>query len=153
MEKYVYGSSAYKIEEYEYVDTQEQIKRQQQQLAAQRRKEALYRKFVASMIVYGIVIFMLAAGTVYSRVLVMQAETVVHNKQEQLHALTEENNNKKIKIEQSIDLKKIEELAITQYGMQRPDNNQTIYISVVQDDYGEVVQHTKAKNKILASIY
>ena len=95
MEKYVYGSSAYKIEEYEYDDTQEQIKRQEEELAAQRIKEALYRKFVRSMIVYGMIVFMLAAGTVYSRVLVMQAETVAQEKQEELKELTQENNKKK----------------------------------------------------------
>ena len=62
--------------------------------------------------------------------------------------LTKENSNKKISIEQSIDLKKIEEIAISQYGMQRLDKNQTVYVKVVQDDYGEVVSDRDNDNKI-----
>lgn len=59
--------------------------------------------------------------------------------EEELSELTETNNNKKIQLEKSVDLKKIEEIAISQYGMQRPDKNQIVYVRVVQSDYGEVI--------------
>lgn len=91
--------------------------------------------------VYIFVLFVLLVGLVYSKVLVMQAKASVETMEKQLIAITEQNSNKKIQLEQSIDLKKIEEIAISQYGMQRPDNNQIIYVKVVQDDYGEVIKN------------
>lgn len=138
MEKYIYGSSAFKIEDdiYRHPSTEEiEAKR----IAEENEKAALRRKFVRNMCVYGLIVFLLGAGTVYSKVLVMQASSTVQAKETELAKLMEENNNKKIQFEQSIDLKKIEELAITKYGMQRPDKNQTVYVNVVQSDYGEVV--------------
>ena len=69
----------------------------------------------------------------------MQAKTEVLNLEKQYANIVEENTNKKIQMEQSIDLKKIEEIAISQYGMQRLDKNQTIYVKVVQEDYAEIV--------------
>ena len=138
MEKYIYGSSAFKIEDdiYRHPSTEEiEAKR----IAEENKKEALRRKFVMNICVYGLIVFLLGAGTVYSKVLVMQASSTVQAKETELAKLMEENNNKKIQFEQSIDLKKIEELAITKYGMQRPDKNQTVYVNVVQSDYGEVV--------------
>ena len=138
MEKYIYGSSAFKIEDdiYRHPSTEEiEAKR----IAEENKKAALRRKFVMNMCVYGLIVFLLGAGTVYSKVLVMQASSTVQAKETELAKLMEENNNKKIQFEQSIDLKKIEELAITKYGMQRPDKNQTVYVNVVQSDYGEVV--------------
>lgn len=138
MEKYIYGSSAFKIEDdiYRHPSTEEiEAKR----IAEENEKAALRRKFVMNMCVYGLIVFLLGAGTVYSKVLVMQASSTVQAKETELAKLMEENNNKKIQFEQSIDLKKIEELAITKYGMQRPDKNQTVYVNVVQSDYGEVV--------------
>lgn len=138
MEKYIYGSSAFKIEDdiYRHPSTEEiEAKR----IAEENKKAALRRKFVMNICVYGLIVFLLGAGTVYSKVLVMQASSTVQAKETELAKLMEENNNKKIQFEQSIDLKKIEELAITKYGMQRPDKNQTVYVNVVQSDYGEVV--------------
>lgn len=138
MEKYIYGSSAFKIEDdiYRHPDTEE-IKAKR--IAEENKKAALRKRFVMNMCVYGLIVFLLGAGTVYSKVLVMQASSTVQAKETELAKLMEENNNKKIQFEQSIDLKKIEELAITKYGMQRPDKNQTVYVNVVQSDYGEVV--------------
>ena len=78
----------------------------------------------------------------------LQAQTDVSALETELAELTKENSNKKISIEQSIDLKKIEEIAISQYGMQRLDKNQTVYVKVVQDDYGEVVSDRDNDNKI-----
>ena len=138
MEKYIYGSSAFKIEDdiYRHPSTEEiEAKRK----AEENKKAALRKRFVMNMCVYGLIVFLLGAGTVYSKVLVMQASSTVQAKETELAKLMEENNNKKIQFEQSIDLKKIEELAITKYGMQRPDKNQTVYVNVVQSDYGEVV--------------
>ncbi|MBQ8526484.1 MAG: cell division protein FtsL [Clostridia bacterium] len=139
MNRYVYGSSAHKIEDDIYRQT-DAAAIEAERIAKENKKAQLRKSFLFKMCAYGIIIFLLAAGTVYSRVLVMQAATTAEQKQDELMKLIETNNKKKIEFEQNIDLKKIEELAITQYGMQRPDNNQTVYVNVVQQDYGEVVK-------------
>lgn len=87
-----------------------------------------------------LIVAVLMAVTVHTQVLLMQAKSTVENMEEELASLTETNNNKKIQLEKSVDLKKVEEIAISQYGMQRPDKNQIVYVRVVQNDYGEVIK-------------
>ena len=142
---YVSGTSAYKTyeNEYEYISPRERAEQSAKKSAYEKKKRAL----AITLCAYLFIVFILAAGTVYSRVLVMQAQSRVERLETELGELTEVNNNKKIQKEQSIDLKKIEELAITKYGMQRPVKNQTIYVNVVQSDYGEVVDSDFANTK------
>lgn len=97
------------------------------------------RKIAKVMCACLLVIAVLMAVTVHTQVLLMQAKSTVENMEEELAELTETNNNKKIQLEKSVDLKKVEEIAISQYGMQRPDKNQIVYVRVVQNDYGEVI--------------
>ena len=147
MERYTYGTSAYKIEDYGYEEAQ--VERNKAEEAEKESRDSIIRrKFVKSLCIYGLILFMLGAATVYSRVLIMQAESNVMQKEKELAQLTEQNNYKKIRIEQNVDLKKIEELAITKYGMQRPDKNQTIYVNVIQSDYGEVVKSSKQSSMV-----
>lgn len=147
MNRYYYGSSAYKIDTYEATET---VKRgpvavDDSKIYEIRKKR---KKAVAALCFYLLIVFAIAVGTIYTKVLVLQAQTDVSALETELAELTKENSNKKISIEQSIDLKKIEEIAISQYGMQRLDKNQTVYVKVVQDDYGEVVSDRDNDNKI-----
>ncbi len=138
MENYINGTSAYNYgnaQPYEYQPARPNI----QEVPTGRHSTS--KAVAKSACVYIFIAFLLFAGLVYSRVLVMQAKSSVETMEKQLAILTEENCNKKIQLEQSVDLKKIEEIAISQYGMQRPDNNQIIYVRVVQDDYGEVIKN------------
>ena len=59
-------------------------------------------------------------------------------------------NEGKIILDLVDNAEKIEELAITKYGMQRPDKNQTVYVNVIQSDYGEVVKPVK-NNKMVVN--
>lgn len=140
MERYFDGSSAYKIDNLES-DTRyskrgpELVKTEV--LASDVNKKR--RQVAQSLCSYLLVVFLLASSVVYTKVLLMQAKTDVSNLEKQYANIVEENTNKKIQMEQSIDLKKIEEIAISQYGMQRLDKNQTVYVKVVQEDYAEIV--------------
>ena len=40
-------------------------------------------------------------------------------------------------MEQSLDLKKVEEIATTKLGMQRPEKHQLVYIDMNNKDYAE----------------
>ena len=136
MERYFDGSSAYKIDDLEF-DTKFSKKRPElvrgEFSSSDVNKKR--RQAVKSLCSY----LLLASSVVYTKVLLMQAKTEVSNLEKQYANIVEENTNKKIQMEQSIDLKKIEEIAISQYGMQRLDKNQTIYVKVVQEDYAEIV--------------
>ena len=137
MESYTNGAAAYNFDNTQ-PEQYQQDSRYFREIPGTKGKR---NKSVArSVCGYIAVLFVFFALTVYSNVLVMQAKSNVETLEKQLVSLTEENCNKKIQLEQSVDLKKIEEIAISQYGMQRPDNNQIIYVRVVQDDYGEVIK-------------
>ncbi len=139
MERYFDGSSAYKMDDLEFDTTYskkgpELVKNEFSASEVNKRRQA-----AKSLCSYLLVVFLLASSVVYTKVLLMQAKTDVSNLEKQYANIVEENTNKKIQMEQSIDLKKIEEIAISQYGMQRLDKNQTIYVKVVQEDYAEIV--------------
>lgn len=140
MERYFEGSSAYKIDDLEFNTRYskkgpELVKNESSVTDVNKRR----RQAAKSLCSYLLIVFLLASSVVYTKVLLMQAKTEVSNLENQYANIVEENTNKKIQMEQSIDLKKIEEIAISQYGMQRLDKNQTIYVKVVQEDYAEIV--------------
>jgi cell division protein FtsL len=140
LERYFEGSSAYKIDDLEFNTRYskkglELVKNESSATEVNKRR----RQAAKSLCSYLLVVFLLASSVVYTKVLLMQAKTEVSNLEKQYANIVEENTNKKIQMEQSIDLKKIEEIAISQYGMQRLDKNQTIYVKVVQEDYAEIV--------------
>ena len=50
--------------------------------------------------------------------------------------LVSENKKAEVAINQKIDLKAVEELAISNYGMNRAKKSQIVYIDVLAEDYG-----------------
>ena len=54
-----------------------------------------------------------------------------------------------MEINQKLDMSVIEEKAINELGMQRPDNSQIVYVNVKQDTYTEISDKASNKEKIL----
>ncbi len=81
-----------------------------------------------------------SVGFLYSRVMVIYAANKVTDLKNELATISAANNKKSMELERSINLDKVEELAISRYNMQRPDKNQTVYVNVAQQDYAEVVK-------------
>ncbi len=52
--------------------------------------------------------------------------------------LLSENKKAQVDINKSIDLKAVEELAISNYGMNRAKKSQIVYIDVLAEDYGVI---------------
>ncbi len=145
---YYSGTSAYKIDYDTYTTSSayeleyEQIDRQYDNKRATRRKAREKQKAVIAMMVI-ISLFatlLCSVGFLYSRVMVIYAANKVVSLENELASITAQNSRKSMEIERSIDLKKVEELAISKYNMQRPDKNQTVYVNVAQEDYAEVVK-------------
>ena len=139
MEKYVNGTSAYNIGD-AVPYTEIPISRPHLAEVTKSKPGVSGARAIARvMCICLIIVAILMAVTVHTQVLLMQAKSTVKSMETELATLSETNNIKRIQLEKSVDLKKIEEIAISQYGMQRPDKNQIVYVRVVQSDYGEVI--------------
>ena len=56
------------------------------------------------------------------------------------------NKKKEVQINQKIDLKTVEELAIASYGMNRARSEQIVYIDVPDQDYGVMAQASETSD-------
>ena len=138
MSNYYNGTSAYKIDEIHYttgVSAKESIARRE---AVRQSKKALFAK---RMRVLGsaFCVFAVALGILFANAIVIEKSSTVNEMQNNLNALTEENNQIVLDIERNLDLNKIEDIAINELGMKRPDNYQVVYVDVEQTDYVEVL--------------
>jgi len=68
----------------------------------------------------------------------LRAASKVENLKDELALITEQNNHKEMEISKKLDFKSIEERAINELGMQKPDNSQIVYVGVKQTSYSEI---------------
>lgn len=139
MSTYYNGTSAYKIDEIEYgtrPSAQESIAKRQQ---LRQSKRAAFLKRVRICATFTL-IFGIAFGILFTNAVIIEKASTVNDMQNQLTELTEANNQIMLDIERNLDLNKIEEIAINELGMKRPDKYQIVYVNVEQSDYAEVSQ-------------
>lgn len=148
MGKLYSGTSAYKIDEYEQYAYAHEEKRAQRK--TQRKKEtAAFCRFLTFAV---IAVFLGASALVYTNVMMIRASSQVEKLENELALITEQNNQKKIEIEQKLDMKLIEEKAINELGMQRPENSQIVYVGVTQGTYMEKSAQTSGGGGLMNSI-
>lgn len=139
MSKYYNGTSAYKIDDIQYVtnsDAKENIERRK---VARENKRALFLKRV-KLLVGAAGVFAVAIALLCVNAAIIEKSSVVNDMQTQLNELTEQNNHIKLELEKNLDLNRIEDIAINELGMKRPDNYQVVYVNVEQNNYAEVMQ-------------
>lgn len=139
MQRYYDGTSAFKIEEPRYVvsdDVKDNIEKRKQ---VRINKKAAFAKQI-KMGVFCLCVFAVCLSILFTNALIIEKASTVNDMQNQLNMLTEENNHAKLEIEKNLDLKKIEDIAIGELGMKRPDKYQIVYVNVEQNDYAEVVK-------------
>ena len=142
------GTSAYKYDAYSYnsssayeLDYEQRDAKYEQRKSARINNRSRKKELMARMIIASLAAMLICAvGFLYSRVMVIYAANEVNQLKCELATISSANNKKSMEIERSIDLKKVEELAISKYNMQRPDKNQTVYVKVAQQDYAEIVK-------------
>ena len=147
MQRYYDGTSAFKIEEPRYAiseDVRENIEKRKQ---VRVNKKAAFAKQMRAGIVC-LCAFAVCLSILFTNAMIIEKASAVNDMQNQLNMLTEENNHAKLEIEKNLDLKKIEDIAINELGMKRPDKYQVVYVNVEQTDYAEVV---KADSKPVAT--
>ena len=134
MNEYYYGTSAYKLEEYEIHAKKTEEKKQERKKVSKAEQLSLCRWMVAGIFF----IFAAASALVYLNVMTIRASTDIDNLEKQLAAVIDENRQKEIKINQKLDMKVIEKKAVEELGMQKPDNSQIIYVDVKKPNHVEV---------------
>ncbi len=146
------GTSAYKIDEY-YEYAQSVSKKQEKQKNVRQGKLIATRK---KMVVTVSVIFALSIAFLYSNVLLMRAASKYESLVSELDDIRVRNTQTAFEIASGIDLNKVEEKAKNEFGMQKPEAHQNVYVKVVQSDYAKsgVSSGTKSGvlNKMISSL-
>ena len=94
---------------------------------------------VAVAVFYIIVIFAVAFCLIGREVSLYEKSSEINRLESQLEQAQTEAKQAKIAAESVIDLKKIEQTATEKFGMSRPEQSQTVYINIQQEDYVEKV--------------
>ena len=138
MSRYYNGTSAYKIDDISYVGTSDAKENIERRKVARESKRALFVKRVR-IFLGAVSVFAVAIALLFVNAAIIEKSSAVSDMQTQLNALTEKNNHMKLEIEKNLDLNRIEDIAINELGMKRPDNYQVVYVNVEQNNYAEVM--------------
>lgn len=150
MSTYYNGTSAYKIDDIEYgirSNAKDNIAKRQQ---IRESKKATFIKRMRAFATFAGV-FAVALGLLFTNAMIIEKSSTVNDMQNELSELTEANNQMVLDIEKNLDLKKIEEIAINELGMKRPDKYQVVYVNVQQNDYAEVAKAEKESSGFAAT--
>ena len=104
MEKYYYGTSAYKLDEYESYAEESNKRQEERKETAKATGKAAYR--LATVIV--LFIFIAASALVYINVMAIRAATEKEKLQKQYAMLVDDNKQKEMEISRKVDIKVIE---------------------------------------------
>ena len=141
MSNYYNGTSASKINDFEYIggvagNTGVKENIEKRRIARETRKVTFWQQ---TRVMLGVLsVFGLALGILFTNAIILEKSSEVNNMQAELNAITEANTQTVLAIEKSVDLKRIEEIAINELGMKHPDKYQIIYVNVEQNNYAEI---------------
>ncbi len=119
---------------YEAVQTRENRKVVKKQAKPKSKAKTLN---IAVAVFYIVVIFAIAFCLISREVSLYEKSSEINRLENKLEDAQTDTKQAQIAAESAVDLKKIEEAATTKYGMSRPEQNQTAYINIQQDDYVE----------------
>lgn len=138
MSSYYNGTSAYELDNINYGTTSVKDNIEARAISRSNRKELFMKRVRAFSVFFGI--FAIAIGSLVTNAIIIEKSSTLNEMQAQLTELREENKKKTIDIESNLDHKRIEDIAINELGMKRPDKYQVVYVNVEQNDYAEVMQ-------------
>lgn len=138
MSRYYNGTSAYNFDDFDYGTATVEEKIEKKVSGRKSRKSVFMNRIYSAGMLFGI--FAVAIALLITNAVIIEKSSALNDMQTQLAQLKEENKKKVIDIESSLDHKRIEDIAINELGMKRPDKYQIVYVSVEQNDYAEVMQ-------------
>ena len=134
---YQYETSPRKLKpEYDYNKTKKVVKNNQKKKNVSKKVEAKQNKKAETMILVAIGFIILLAIS-YRNTLINERFAEIKELKTNLAAITKENEQLKVNIENSLNLSNIEQEAKDRLGMQKLTNKQTVYISLPKKDYVE----------------
>ena len=145
--KYNRTNLAYSIDEHTEVDNL--VKEVKKTSVARKKNSALF-VFVCAVYVISMI-----ASLLFKTADINEQKNALIKLQASYNEILNENKKLEVSINSQIDLRKVEEIAIAQLGMNKPKKSQTVYISTEPKDYGEVFakkSDENSKGNILASI-
>ncbi len=130
---YYDGTSAYKIEQYNEYTSKAQRK-QEEKLEKQSVQKVATRKKLTVILS---AVFVTAIAFLCLNVMLLQASATYSRSVDELEDIKMRNAQLAFDVASGIDLSLVETKAKTQFGMQRPESHQNVYVDVVQSDYVE----------------
>lgn len=95
-----------------------------------------------------ILFFLVGAGAILSKnVQVTEQKNKVSELTSTYNKLVHDNKKTEIEINKKIDLKTVEEIAISNYNMNRAKKSQVVYIDVEQEDYAVINDPTTSEKE------
>jgi len=134
---YQYETSPRKLKpEYDYNKTKKVVKNNQKKKNVSKKVEAKQNKKAETMILVAIGFIILLAIS-YRNTLINERFAGIKELKANLAAITKENEQLEVNIENSLNLSNIEREAKERLGMQKLTSKQTVYISLPKKDYVE----------------
>ena len=135
-----YGNLAYKLEPEVEVE-EKKVKKVQ---------KAPKQKLNLRVIFFAVLISFAAYFMISKQVAVFETEKEISALQKKLDGLESKSIQKNFELEQSVDLETVEEVAMTRLNMQRPDQNQKVYLNITGEDSTEITSkdNENAKSKV-----
>jgi len=132
------GSSAYKIDEYNDYNRKAQQK-QDEHKESERKRGLLNLK---KMLIVTLIVFGVSVAFLWTNALLLQSSARVSELSHELEDTKARNTQIAFDISSGTDLEMIEERAVGEFGMQKPEGYQNVYVDVVQSDYTKMAQQS-----------
>ncbi len=130
-----YDNLAYETQQRETAERQHQTRKKQRTAAKRQRKSAVgyFKMIVCIMLITASAFLMISR-----KVELYESEVKISELEKKLASAESVTCQKTFELENTVDLKTIEEIATTKLGMQRPEKYQIVYVNVNKADNTEV---------------
>ena len=124
-------SSAYQDDYYTYSKEQQPKKKKivNAKVSTKARKRKRFKTIMTLLAVFAVA-FVIVLRYAY----IAEKNDSLNEMKTSYQEISSENNMLQIEIDQNINLTKVEEIATTKLGMQKPQKHQIVYVNVVGDD-------------------
>ena len=141
--RYQYGTSPRKLvpeydkkpKKYPKKSTSRRLKTDTKKQTKTKLKE--HKQSQAKTILYVLTVFGILFIISYRNSIIAEDFSKIKNLKASLASIEKENEQLKVNIESNLNLKNIEEIATSQLGMQKLNNDQTIYMTLPVEDHVE----------------
>ena len=145
--RYNRTSLAYDVDEFTAVD----------ELVTEAKKTVPSKKKNSKLFAFVCVVYVVAmiASLLIKTANINEQKTALTKVKNEYNNVLNENKKLEVTINSQIDLRKVEEIAIAQLGMNKPKKSQVVYVTTEPKDYGEVfAENNTDKNNdgLVASI-